>query len=93
MIMSRTLPALLSLVLVAACATDGADYPALRPTAEVLAEPALPAHAATARTPADAARTEAATSARAEALRRRAGGLRAPVIEPATRARMGQAAS
>ncbi|MFN3275289.1 MAG: hypothetical protein ACK41U_11500 [Paracoccus sp. (in: a-proteobacteria)] len=89
----RPLPALLALVLLAACAPDAAEYPALRPTAEVLAEPVLPAHATAARTPADAARTEAATSARAEALRRRAGGLRAPVIEPATRARLDRAAS
>lgn len=89
---AHPLPALLALALLAACATDGAEYPALRPTAEVLAEPALPTHATVARTPADATRTEAATSARAEALRRRAGGLRAPVIEPATRARMDQAA-
>lgn len=89
--MSHTLPALFAFVLVAACAPDGPDYPALLPTAEVLAEPALPAHAAVARTPADAARTEAATSARADALRSRAGGLRAPVIDPATRARMDRA--
>lgn len=88
----RLLGPLMGLALMTACATDRGDYPALLPTAAVLAEPALPAHATVARDPASAASTEAATSARAEALRRRASGLRAPVIEPAARARLQQAA-
>jgi hypothetical protein len=99
MIMPRPLPALvrllgpvIGLALTASCATDRGDYPALMPTAAILAEPALPSHAETARDPASAASNEATTSARAEALRRRASGLRAPVIEPDARARLQHAA-
>ncbi|WP_304617251.1 hypothetical protein [Paracoccus sp. (in: a-proteobacteria)] len=82
----RALPLCLA-ALTAACAERG-EYPRLLPTAEVLAEPALPAHAAPAATPEGAARTEADTLSRAEALLRRAGGLRGPVIEPSLRDRL-----
>ena len=55
----------------AACGDDTRDYPALLPTADVLAEPAIPSHAA------DAAADDslgAALDARGKALAGRAGG-------------------
>ena len=55
----------------AACGDDTRDYPALLPTADVLAEPAIPGHAA------DAAADDslgAALDARGKALAGRAGG-------------------
>lgn len=82
----RALPLCLA-ALTTACA-DREGYPQLLPTTEVLAEPALPAHAAPAATPDGAARTEAAALSRAEALRRRAAGLGGPVIEPTLRDRL-----
>lgn len=69
-----------------ACGQDDATYPALLPTAQILAEPRLPDHAAPAATAPDAVDAEAA--ARAEALRRRAEALRGPVIDAGTRARL-----
>ncbi|MBW7057149.1 hypothetical protein KY389_10665 [Paracoccus bogoriensis] len=82
----RALPLCLA-VLTAACADRGA-YPRLLPTADVLAEPALPAHAVPAATPEGATRIEAAALSRAEALRRRAANLGGPVIEPDLRDRL-----
>lgn len=82
----RALPLCLA-ALSAACAGQD-DYPRLLPTAAALAEPALPAHAAAAATAEGASRTEAAALSRAEGLRRRADGLRGPVIEPALRDRL-----
>ena len=55
----------------AACGDDTRDYPALLPTAEVLADPSIPSHAA------DAAADDslgAALDARGKALAGRAGG-------------------
>lgn len=77
---------LCALAALAAC-SDGQDYPRLLPTSQVLAAPALPAHAG------DAAQSppDRAITARADALRARAEALRRPVIEPETRARMNTA--
>lgn len=66
----------------AGCAGEAEDYPHLLPTAQMLAEPALPAHAGT-----GGAEAEAQLSARAAALRSRAVGLRGPVIEADSPAR------
>lgn len=86
---NRPILALCAACALSACAGGQDDYPRLLPTEQVLAEPALPAHAAT--VAADAP-PEAAVVARAEALRARADALRGPVIEPGTRARMTPAA-
>lgn len=71
-----------ALAALSACGGAQGDYPALLPTAEALAEPAIPAHAG------GASPTGEDITARADALRARADALRRPVIEPATRARM-----
>lgn len=72
------LPIVLVFVLaLAACGTEG-DYPDLLPTSQLLAEPAVPVHAQAAA--ADPAPVEAATDARAEALRARARALQGPVV-------------
>ena len=76
--------ALFLIVMLSACAGDETG-PRLWPTEAVLAEPALPAHAVQVRT--SAAPVEAATTARAEALRARAEALRGPVVDPGLRAR------
>lgn len=78
--MRRAAPALC--LVLAACGAD-ADYPALMPLDQLLAEPA-PA----ATTP---AAVQADLSTRAAALSARAQTLRGPVIDPATRARMSAA--
>jgi len=70
------LPLILTL---AACGGQG-DYPELLPTSELLAEPDVPDHATVATS--DPAPVEAATNARAEALRARAQALKAPVVDP-----------
>ena len=83
----RRRPALLLLLAaLAACADPGGDYPRLLPTAQILAEPVLPAHAGPATT--DPAAIETALAARAAALRARAAALSGPVIEPELRAQM-----
>lgn len=78
-------------LILSACHNGAADYPALLPTQQILAEPTLPDHSASAAVDPEA--TQAATSARADALRRKADALNAPVIEPAIKSRMEQAAS
>lgn len=83
---ARLMPAFALPLLMAACGDPGTDYPALLPTAALLAEPVLPPHVGDA-----GAATAAPAQSRAEALRARAGALRGPVIEPATRARMAAA--
>ena len=72
--------------LTAACTQDAGDYPRLLPTAQVLAEPVLPEHAAPVAQ--DPAPVTTAVNDRAEALRARAAALRRPVIEPGLRDRM-----
>lgn len=79
------------LLLPPACGPRDDAYPALLPTAQILAEPILPDHAVPAARAPDAVDAEAAS--RAEALRRRAEALRGPVIDPATRARLAGSAS
>ncbi|WP_410219476.1 hypothetical protein [Paracoccus sp. (in: a-proteobacteria)] len=79
-------PALTVILLLAACGA-APDYPALLPTAQVLAEPAVPTHAVTA-TNTDAP-VVAAEEGRAAALRARAEALRGPVVEPDLRRRAG----
>ncbi|MBK4217265.1 hypothetical protein JJJ17_15145 [Paracoccus caeni] len=76
----------LALIPLSACDRDQASYPKLLPTNEILADPQLPDHATTAAN--SPAAVDAETTARAEALRRRAAALQAPVIEPDTRSRM-----
>lgn len=76
--------ALFLIVMLSACAGDETE-PRLWPTDAVLAEPALPAHAAIVR--ADPAAVEDSTRARAEALRARAEALRGPVVDPGLLAR------
>ena len=78
--------ALILILTLGACSQDGA-YPALLPTDQVLAPPALPAHAAPAAT--SAAPVETATAARAAALQARAEALRGPVVEDALVTRAG----
>lgn len=82
---AHILAALCAIAALSACERNGADYPQLLPTDQLLAEPALPAHATE-----TGAQTEALET-RADALRRRADGLRRPVIDPASRARMDSA--
>lgn len=82
--------ALIACLALSACGSD-ADYPQLLPTQQILAEPALPAHARGPAGPLDPAAVEAAAAARAAALQQRARDLQAPVIDPATRARMQRA--
>ena len=72
--------------LTAACTQDAGDYPRLLPTAQVLAEPVLPEHAAPAAQ--DPAPVTTGIANRADALRARAGTLRRPVIEPDFRSQM-----
>lgn len=67
------------------CAGEGDDYPRLLPSDTILAEPVLPDHAPASATPAS---VRAETLSRAESLRRRADGLRGPVIEPEVLSRM-----
>lgn len=87
---SRTSPSLgvvLSALALAGCGSgDDGRFPALLPTQQILAEPVLPDHAAAAA--ASPAPAEAEAAARAAALRRRAGALAGPVIEPEALARM-----
>lgn len=78
--------AALTLALLAGCA-GGDAYPDLLPTDLILAEPALPAHAAPAAS--GGAPVAAATTGRADALRARADALRGPVVDPALRRRAG----
>lgn len=85
---AHILAALCAIAALSACERNGAGYPRLLPTDQLLAEPALPAHAT--ETGPRAAPTEALET-RADALRRRADGLRRPVIDPASRARMDSA--
>ncbi len=83
--------ALMLLALAAGCSDRMADYPTLLPTQQILAEPALPAHAAQAGGDPGAALTDRAAgltqrrvgpvtddalAARADALRQRAAALR-----------------
>lgn len=77
-----------SLLALGACDKQADTYPDLLPTAQVLAEPVLPAHSTDAITSPEA--VDADASARADALRSRAEALKKPVIEPETRARMQQ---
>lgn len=66
----RLIGGAIALMGLAACGDDTRDYPALLPTEQVLAEPAIPAHAA------GAARDDslgAALDARGQALARHAG--------------------
>ena len=84
----RHAPAALILTLLIAACSEGGEFPALLPTDQVLAEPALPAHATAGR--ADPAPVEGATLARAEALRARAAALQRPVVDPDLRARAGR---
>ncbi|WP_415639305.1 hypothetical protein [Paracoccus nototheniae] len=85
----RHAPAALILMLMLAACSEGADsdYPALMPTDQILAEPALPAHVGAVRT--DAGPVEAATLSRAEALRARARALSGPVVGDDLRRRAG----
>ena len=73
-------------LMLSACAGTQ-DYPRLLPTDQILAPPALPAHARDAA--ADPAPLVSAASARADALRARAEALRGPVVDPALRKRAG----
>ena len=80
------LSALLAALALSACHNGAVDYPKLLPTQQILAEPTLPEHSGEAAQDPDS--TQAETVARAEALRRKAEAMNAPVIEPATKARM-----
>ncbi|WCR11885.1 hypothetical protein JHW45_05850 [Paracoccus stylophorae] len=82
----RSCAAFAILFTLAACGSDGEDYPNLLPTEAILAEPRLPDHA-TAATGSPAA-VSTRTEDRADALRQRADTLRGPVIEPDARDRM-----
>ena len=64
----------MALMGLAACGDDTRDYPSLRPTAEMLAEPAIPGHAADAATDDSLGAT---LDARGKALEGRAGAERA----------------
>ncbi|MCF3974435.1 hypothetical protein [Paracoccus salsus] len=75
-----------ALICLAACGGGGDTYPHLLPTEMILAEPALPDHAAGAA--ASPSITADETRTRAAALKRRADGMRGPVIEPDALARM-----
>ena len=82
----RSIPGILAALALAGCGDAVGDYPALMPTDQLLAEPALPDHVP------DAARSPAAVEAQAQTraadLRRRAEALRGPVIEPDILSRM-----
>ncbi|MBC9245963.1 hypothetical protein H4P12_04365 [Paracoccus sp. 11-3] len=75
-----------SLLALTACDKQANTYPALLPTAQVLAEPVLPTHSTDAITSPESVDTQA--KARADALRDRAQALKKPVIDAETRARM-----
>lgn len=68
----RSIPGILAALALAGCGDAVGDYPALMPTDRLLAEPALPAHAAEVRD--DPAPAGDALAARAGALSRRGGG-------------------
>ncbi|MBM3604293.1 MAG: hypothetical protein FJX25_05925 [Alphaproteobacteria bacterium] len=78
-------PVALSLALLLTACGKPDDFPRLLPTAQILAEPALPVHATVAATEPDA--VEAAENRRAEALRARARELQGPVVDPVLRRR------
>ncbi|MBA50175.1 MAG: hypothetical protein ACU0BZ_05835 [Paracoccus sp. (in: a-proteobacteria)] len=83
--MTKPVPLMVcALLILAACGRGDTAYPRLLPTAQALAEPTLPDHAA-----GGSAAIETATEAEGDALTRRAEALRRPVIEPDLRARMG----
>ncbi|MBU2957464.1 hypothetical protein Q4511_12090 [Paracoccus sp. 1_MG-2023] len=72
------------LLLLAAC-SEGGDFPRLLPTDQILADPALPAHAQPVAAAPEQVLTQA--DARAAALRARADALRGPVVEDEIKAR------
>ena len=68
----RSIPGILAALALAGCGDAVGDYPALMPTDQLLAEPALLAHAAEVRD--DPAPAGDALASRADALSRRGGG-------------------
>lgn len=83
------LPVFCLLALLAACGADDEAWPQLLPSDQLLAEPEI---IRTSPEASDSSLTDAALSARAQALQSRAGQLRRkPVIDPEARKRLGAA--
>ncbi|MEE2859790.1 MAG: hypothetical protein VYB46_03010 [Pseudomonadota bacterium] len=76
--------AIILALLLTAC-TEGADYPRLLPTEQLLSPPDVPDHAVAA----SPAAVEEDALSRAEALRARAKALQGPVVDPSLRRRAG----